>query len=406
MATGLWSLKYAPQSLKEVAGNEDAKEQIRKWALEAERGKAVQPLLIYGPVGVGKSALAMALAREMGWNVLETNASDLRDAETLKKIYGISSSSGSLLGGKQMILIDEIDSVSDRQEFSTLQQIMKISTQPIILIANDLWNQKLTAIRFSCKKVEMKKVNAASIRKRLGDIEKEEGVADGEVAEMIAKTASGDIRGAINDLQAVSGAGSFEFERMGRERDENIFEAVRTVFKTLQYKHALEAGGDYNTQEFDMFMKWLEENIPLEYEKIEEQAEAFNWLSRADIFKGRIMRRQHWRYLKYVNSLSAAGVALSKKEIYHKFTRYQFPSGIRALSQSKKKRGLLKSIYKKVASKLHISISDAKLAMSMLIGVQGFEEYFGFSDEESSVASELYKHEKHQQRKRRKQDNR
>jgi replication factor C large subunit len=398
----LWTQKYAPQSLREVAGNEDAKEEIRKWALEAERGKKVQPLLIYGAVGVGKSAIAYALAREMGWEIIETNASDLRDAQTLKKIYGLAASSVGLFGEKQLILIDEIDSVSDRQEFATLQQIIKDSAKPIMLIANDLWNQKISALRFTCKQVEIRKINSASIRKRLIEISEKEMHPIGIKAEDIAKNAGGDIRSALNDLQASVGMENFDPQKFSRDRDENIFEAVRTVLKTMKYSEAIKAGGDYNTQEGEMLLLWLDENIPLEYEKIEEQSQAYQWLSRADVFSGRIRKRQHWGYLKYVAQLGKAGVALSKAGTYHKFVKYQFPSLIRTLGQSKKNRGLLLAIKRKIARKMHISMSDSNLVIAFISALDGFAEYFELEGDEASLVSDLYKNEKHQKGKARK----
>lgn len=402
LSGALWTRKYAPSSLSGVAGNEDAKEEIRKWALEAERGKKGRPLLIYGAVGIGKTALANALAREMGWDVLETNASDLRDAETLKKIYGMAATGTGLFGNRRLILIDEIDSVSDRQEFATLQQIVKESTQPIIFIANDVWDQKLSGLRFGCKQVELRKINSASIRKRLAEIASEENIPDGEKAEEIAKNSSGDIRGALNDLQGTQQMEKFDATRFGRDREENIFEAVRTVFKTMNYAHATDAGENYNTQEFDMFMKWIEENVPLEYEKEGEIAQAMQWLSRADVFKGRIRRGQHWGFLKYANALATAGVALSKEETYRKFSKYQFPSAIRVMGQTKKSREMLKGIKQKVARKLHISMDEAIVAYSALSANPAFDDYLELSEDERLVAAELYKHEKQEKRKSRK----
>ena len=429
----LWTQKYAPRSLKEVAGNEDAKEEIRKWALEADRGKKVQPILVYGAVGIGKSAMANALALEMGWDIIETNASDLRDADTLKKMYGLAASSGGLYGNRRLILIDEIDSVSDRQEFAAVQQIIRENSQPVMLIANDAWDQKLSALRFQCKQVEMRKVNSASIRKRLKEVidweikglesmgvkrDGENGsVPGGEDAkagsasldldakvEEIAKNSAGDIRGALNDLQGTMQVQNFDTGRFGRDRDSNIFDAVRTVFKTMKYESAVEAGRDYNTQEFDMFMKWLEENIPLEYEKEGEVADALNWLSRADIFKGRIMQRQHWGYLKYVNALSTAGVALSKLETYRKFSKYQFPSVIKTLGQTRKNREMMKGIKRKVAMKLHVSIDEAIGLYSLLSANPELDDYLELTEDERSTAAVLYENEKKEKRKRGKQD--
>ncbi|MBI5224818.1 replication factor C large subunit [Candidatus Micrarchaeota archaeon] len=399
----IWLQKYAPQTLKEIAGNEDAKEEMRKWALEIERGKKSQPLLLHGTYGVGKTSAARALAYEMGWDILETNASDLRDGETLKKLYGMASTTNSLFGNRRLILIDEIDSVSDRQEFAQLLQIIKESGQPIALIANDIWDQKLSTVRFICKQIEFRKINSASIRKKLAEIEQKEGILDGEIAESIAKNASGDIRGAINDLQATQNSVYSETVNR-RDREGNIFEAVRTVFKTMKYSEAVRAGEGYNTSEYDLFIKWLDENIALEYEDIYEQAQAYHWLSRSDVFKGRIMARQNWGYLKYVNAISTAGVALSKKDTYRKFSKYQFPSSIKMLGQTKKNRELLKSMKKKLAKKIHVSTDEALEFLPNLSRIEGFSKYLELTEDEALFASELYKHEQDKKGKKRKKD--
>ena len=386
----LWTDKYAPDSLDAVAGNETARQEMRKWALEADAGKKVKPMLVHGPVGTGKTASVVALAREMKWNLLETNASDLRDEATLKRLYGLSMKSNSLYGERQLILIDEIDSVSDRKEYSTVKELVKESSQPVVLIANDVWNQKLADFRFSCKLVEFKKVNASTILKALEAIAAKEGF-EARFAEEIASGSSGDLRAAITDMQAL-GSSAERFESY-REREENVFNAVKNVFKAASYKDAVEAGENLSV-DFDLFQRWIEENIPAEYEKANEQAQAFAWLSRADVFKGRIMKRQHWGFLKYVRALTLAGVASSRDAVYRKFTKYAFPGIMRKYSQTRERRGLVKSALKKARTELHLGSSEAREALVMLSSCEGLGTYLQLSHEEGSLLPELYKNEK------------
>ncbi len=387
----LWLQKHSPQSLKDFAGNPEAVEEVRKWAADASRGKKVKPLLLYGPVGVGKTALAHCVAREMGWSVVETDASNLRDADSLKKIYGASAESMGLFAETRLILVDEVDAVADRQEFSALDSVLKSSRQPVLLLANDVWDQRLAGLRFSCQLVEMRKVHASTIRRALEKIAGEEGVGAG-LAEEISRYSSGDLRSAVNDLQASAGLAEKAplAELFARERGENTFNAVRHVFKTMDYREAVKAGDLLDTQEFSLFQRWLEENIPAEYELPEEQAQAFDWLSRADVFQGRIMSRQHWGFLRYARALSLAGVALSKRDVYRKFTKYSFPQIVKALGQSKKNRALLKGAVRKAAAKLRVSLADARDLLPLVAGCGGAAEYFEFSDEEAQLVQETY----------------
>ncbi len=391
----LWAKKYSPKTLAEIAGNDDAKQEAAKWALEFERGKKEKPLMLHGPPGVGKTCLAEALAAEMGWGIIEANASDLRDAETMQKIFGLSSSSKGLLGTTRLLLIDEVDAARDRGEFQAIAQIIRESSQPIVFTANDLWEQRLSPIRMLCKPVEFKKVNAKSAAEVLKRIAATEGVHAGEEAiEKISKNCAGDVRAAINDLQASCGDGTCEIAVGEREREKNVFEAVRNVLKAENFKDAANAleGVD---EEPDTFLLWLEENVPNEYENAEEVARAFEALSRADVYFGRVRKTRDWGFLRFARAVMLGGVALAKDRKYYKFARYAFPSAIRSLSSSRKSRELLKKAALKAGGKTHVSAAEAKKSiLPFLWNDEEVGEYFGFDEDELKHLSETYEYGK------------
>ncbi len=387
----LWAKKHSPKTLAEIAGNDDAKEDASRWALEFERGKKEKPLLLHGPPGVGKTALAEALASEMGWSIIEANASDLRDAETMQKLFGLSSSSKGLLGTRRLLLIDEVDAARDRGEFAAIAQIIRESSQPIVFTANDLWEQSLSPIRMLCKPVEFKKVNAKSTAEVLKRIAKKEGVqAREEDIEKISKNCAGDVRAAINDLQASCGDGTCEIAVSAREREKNVFEAVRGVLKAEKFNDALGAFEGVD-EEPGTFLLWLEENVPNEYENAEEVARAFEALSRADVYLGRVRKTRDWGFLRFARAVMLGGVALAKDKKYYKFARYAFPSAIRSLSSSRKSRELLKKAALKAGAKTHLSSREAKKSLlPFLWNGEEVAEYFGFDEDELKHLSETY----------------
>lgn len=109
----------------------------------------------------------------------------------------------------------------------------------------------------------------------------------------------------------------------------------------------------------DEVFLWLEENLPLEY-KGKELYLAFNALSKADVFRGRIYRQQHWRFLIYQNFLLSAGVASAKTKPKSGFTSYQKPSRILKIWMINQKNLQKKAISEKIAGFLHISKRRAK----------------------------------------------
>ncbi|MBI4399448.1 replication factor C large subunit [Candidatus Micrarchaeota archaeon] len=388
----LWTLKYKPNKIEEVAGNEEILEEVKKWALDWNRNIEGKPLLLHGSPGIGKSALAYAIAQSMEWDIIEMNASNLRTKDMIERIAGAASVTMGLFGKRKLILLDEIDGLQsrDRGGAPAVLDLIKNARQPIILIANDIWQQNLAYIRAMCKQIEMKKLNSRTMSSILTRLIKNEHLNVNEsIIQEIAKNSEGDLRSAINDLQAVC-EGKTEVTTLAslsyRDRIKNVFDSVRKVFKAKTFDDARSSlyGLDLD---HNMFLQWIDQNIPNEYEKISDIAKAYDNLSRADVFDGRITNRQYWGFLRYSNDLMTAGIALAKEEPYHKFTKYQFPSYIKALSQTRARRAMEKSVGLKIGSRCHVSRRDALLYLPLIRLLATDQEnklksFFNFEDEE------------------------
>jgi len=138
----------------------------------------------------------------------------------------------------------------------------------------------------------------------------------------------------------------------------------------------------------DLLFKWVEENIPRQFEG-EDISNAFNILSRADIFNGRIWRRQHYGFLKYSGALSTWGVGLSRSKDYLGWRPFQFPSLLSSLSATTSKRELKKKVAEKIGKKMHTSkrfgLQDIPYVQMMLEkkeNAPALISYFGFDDKE------------------------
>jgi len=362
----LWNIKYAPKALGEFCGNAPAVEQVKRWALDWERGKPGKPLLIWGQPGTGKGALVFALATVMGWEVVEMNASDFRDRANVERVIGAASSSASLFGARKMIFVDDADALAgnaDRGGGGAVLEVLKGARNPVILTAGNFWDRGISNLRQHCEGVEFKKINAPSIAAVLGKILEAEGIkAPHEVVAQVADKSNGDIRSAVNDLQAVAeGRKEISVEDLGvlseRNRERSVWDAVRTLMKTTSYDEAVKVTWNLDVEQ-DIFAKWVEENVPAEYQGA-DLARAFEALSRADIFAGRIHTRQYWGFMRYINVLLTAGVALAKERPYAKFVKYNFPGILKKLSASKIERAKIKAIGFKIGAKCHASSSEA-----------------------------------------------
>ncbi len=372
-----------PKSVSALIGNPTAFSEAKAWAEGWQAGKKGKPLLVFGPTGVGKTALAHAIASEFGWELFEFNASDLRDEENVSNLLANTANSSSLFGSRRLILVDDVDSLSgqgDRGGAGAIAKILSGPQQPIILTARDYYDRKLQTIRTYCEPIKLQRVHTSSITnllKKLSSSTKPQLTQ--EQMEKIASSALGDVRAALNDLQAGNTSAS-------RDSEKNVFEVVRIILKSEKYAEARKMAFDSET-EHDTLKLWIAQNIPAEYEKPFDVAEAYNAVSRADIFDGRISRTQYWGYLRYSSDMMSSGVAVAKAAPYRKWTQISYPDYIREMGASKGSRAQRRAVLKKISSACHCSLAQAAgyLPMLELLAKKGGKEtadFFGFDDDE------------------------
>ena len=310
----IYTERYRPKSLSQIIGQREA---VRKLLLAIRNKKAS---LIYGPVGVGKTAAVYSIAADFGFDLIELNASDFRGKKQIDDTVKKALEQKSLFSKDRIILIDEIEGLSGTKDRGGIAALNALLTKksPVILLTNDPYDQKLKAIRKKVEMIKFEKLMAEDIVKILGEICKKENLSISAMdIKKIALLADGDARAAINDLQAFSGT----VDGLGqREREISIFNALKLIFKssTFSVLNALD-NVDMDPEEI---MLWIDENLPLEYSG-KELAAAYDILSKADVFNSRIKRRQHWRFLVYVNALMTAGIAFAKETDKNRFIAYK-----------------------------------------------------------------------------------
>jgi len=82
-----WTEKYRPQSLDDVIGNPGAVSTLKMWAESWNNGiPEKRAVVLIGTPGIGKTTSAEALARDMGWSIIEMNASDQRNADAIEDV--------------------------------------------------------------------------------------------------------------------------------------------------------------------------------------------------------------------------------------------------------------------------------------------------------------------------------
>ena len=361
----IWTKKYAPVCAKELVGDISSIMKLEDFVKNYSR-QGKKAMILYGPTGTGKTESVYALAKEMNLEIVELNASDVRKKDYILEIVGNAINQGSLFGVGKVILIDEIDGLSgmkDRGGAQALASLLGKSSFPIIMTANDPWKSKLSGLRRKASMVEFCSLGYLEIFKVLKRISEGEGInIDDQVLKGVANRAGGDIRSAINDFQLVA-FGRKEvlkehLDELGeRNKEEEVYNLLRLMFKSQDSSLILQTFDNTNLK-FDELVLWIDENLPKEYFGSELKV-AYDRFSMSDVFKGRIMKRQHWRFMVYQKYLMSVGVAISKKESKKGFVKYEPPTRILKLWKAKMKYGKKKAICEKIAEKCHMSSKRA-----------------------------------------------
>ena len=336
-----WTEKYRPSTLSEVRGNDKARDAFAEWARSWDDHR--EAVVLHGSPGVGKTSAAHALANDMGWETVELNASDQRTADVIERFAGRaarnatlggSAAGGGAAGGdtasRQLVILDEADNIHgnyDRGGASAITKLVKESGQPIVLIANDFYDMS-RGLRNATQEIEFRDVSARSIVPVLRDVCRKEGIEfESDALQRIAEGNRGDLRGAINDLQAATqGRDSITVEDVvtgDRDKALGLFPFLDAVLKEESAEEALQSA--YAVDETpDDLARWIENNLLDVYEPT-EAVRAYDFLANADVWLGRVRATQNYSYWRYATDNAAAGVAAARDGEKGGWTRYGRP---------------------------------------------------------------------------------
>lgn len=211
-----WVEKYRPATLADVSGHQDILTTINKF-VDSNR---LPHLLLYGPPGTGKTSTILALARRIYGTqnlrqmVLELNASDDRGIDVVreqiktfastKQIFNMGGASrAGGVGTYKLIILDEADAMTNTAQMA-LRRIMEKYTANtrFCIIAN--YSHKLSpALLSRCTRFRFSPLKEQDIRVLVDKVIEEEHVKITEEAtQSLVKLSKGDMRRALNVLQA------------------------------------------------------------------------------------------------------------------------------------------------------------------------------------------------------------
>ncbi|KAI5970435.1 rfc1 [Candida margitis] len=229
----LWTDKHAPKDFNQLCGNKGQVQKLRNWLEHWFENKAknfpgglenpnsYRAALISGPPGIGKTTAAHMVAKSLGFDVLEKNASDVRSKSLLNANIKSVLNNTSVIGffkhrgdeeqsnnsRKLCLIMDEVDGMSsgDHGGAGALSQFCRITNMPMILICNDKSLPKMRTFDRVTLDLPFRRPTENEVKSRLMTIALREGIKlDPSIIGQLVQATSNDIRQMINLLSTVS----------------------------------------------------------------------------------------------------------------------------------------------------------------------------------------------------------
>jgi len=232
----IWTEKYRPSSFEEMKGQEEIVSKVKAFVEQ----KNMPHLLFSGPAGIGKTTLALVIARQLfgeSWrqNVLELNASDERGIDVVRvkvKDFARTKAIGDV--PFKIIYLDESDALTKEAQ-QALRRTMENYTRTCRFVLSCNYSSKIIdPIQSRCAVFRFKPLSKENIFEVIERVSRDEGLEVSEEAkEVLFDVCEGDCRKLENIMQSCA--------VINKKIDKELVYSMASVAKPKEVKEVLES---------------------------------------------------------------------------------------------------------------------------------------------------------------------
>jgi len=210
----MWTEKYRPTTMRDVVGHMEFTPIWDKWIKE----KDIPHVILSGQQGIGKTTIAIALARDIlgdgfALNFLELNASDDRKLEVVRTKIKDFATTRSLGVTCKICLLDEMDEMTPNAQKALKRIMEKYASNVRFIITTNHLHKIIAPIQSRCVVQKLKPVDKYAIRGLIFKICQSENLDYDYDVE--TDNCNGDVRKAIQLLEnGIKSENQFNYKKV------------------------------------------------------------------------------------------------------------------------------------------------------------------------------------------------